>query len=191
MTTAAVLRARRRELSRQMRNAGGQEVIDAALDLLGRGERFIAYELIQHHRRAPSLMTEKLLVTLAATLHSWDSVDMFAMYLSGPAWLNGRIGARTIEKWTRSKDRWWRRAALASTILLSRAGRVDEVIPICERLAGDRDDMVVKALSWALREASKKDARAAKRFIDTHDVAARVRREVTSKLTTGLKNPRR
>jgi 3-methyladenine DNA glycosylase AlkD len=60
-------------------------------------------------------------------------------------------------------------------------------------LVADRDDMVVKALSWALRELAKRDPKAVRGFVATHGeaLAARVRREVSAKLTTGLKNPRR
>ena len=183
MTTAAELRARRRELSREMRDASGREVIEAAFTL----PRFIAYELIQHHREAPSLMNERLLRKLARTLDSWDAVDMFSMYLAGPAWRDGRIDASVIEKWTRSKDRWWRRAALVATVPLSRVKRTKEALTICELLVADRDDMVVKAMSWSLREVAKKDTAAARRFIEEHDVAARVRREVGNKIRTGKK----
>jgi hypothetical protein len=53
--------------------------------------------------------------------------------------------------------------------------------------------MVVKAMSWALRELIPVDRRAVERFLKRHDavLAARVKREVRNKLTTGLKNPRR
>jgi 3-methyladenine DNA glycosylase AlkD len=59
-------------------------------------------------------------------------------------------------------------------------------------LASDRDDMVVKGMSWALRELIPVDRRAVERFLRKHDdtLAARVKREVRNKLTTGLKNPR-
>jgi 3-methyladenine DNA glycosylase AlkD len=57
----------------------------------------------------------------------------------------------------------------------------------------DRDDMVIKAMSWALRELAKRDAESVQAFIDEHEdrLAARVLREVRTKLRTGLKNPRR
>jgi 3-methyladenine DNA glycosylase AlkD len=60
-------------------------------------------------------------------------------------------------------------------------------------LVADRDDMVVKALSWALRELAKRDPASVVRFMRDEDgrVPARVRREVTSKLMTGLKTPSR
>jgi 3-methyladenine DNA glycosylase AlkD len=55
----------------------------------------------------------------------------------------------------------------------------------------DRDDMVVKAMSWALRELVAHDPDAVRAFLSAHDdvLAARVKREVTNKLETGLKNP--
>ena len=98
--------------------------------------------------------------------------------------------------WTRSADRWWRRAALVSTVALSRRGGFDDVrktVRTCVALVLDRDDMVVKALSWALRELGKKHPEKARKFLADHrrDLAARVIREVENKLTTGLKNPRR
>jgi 3-methyladenine DNA glycosylase AlkD len=52
--------------------------------------------------------------------------------------------------------------------------------------------MVIKALSWALRELSKRDPSSVKNFLleQREAVAPRVVREVNNKLKTGLKNPR-
>jgi 3-methyladenine DNA glycosylase AlkD len=57
----------------------------------------------------------------------------------------------------------------------------------------DRDDMVVKALSWALRELARKHKQAARSFLEENRqaLAPRVLREVECKLTTGLKSPRK
>jgi 3-methyladenine DNA glycosylase AlkD len=58
-------------------------------------------------------------------------------------------------------------------------------------LVDDPDDMVVKALSWALRSLVVHDPDGVRDFLGEHNdaLAARVRREVTNKLETGLKNP--
>ena len=58
-------------------------------------------------------------------------------------------------------------------------------------LVDDADDMVVKALSWALRELVIHDHRAVRNFLTKYDqvLASRIKREVTNKLETGLKNP--
>ncbi|MBD3336502.1 MAG: hypothetical protein GF355_13400 [Candidatus Eisenbacteria bacterium] len=90
------------------------------------------------------------------------------------------------------------RRALASTVVLNTPthgghGDAPRTLAACRRLVDDRDDMVVKALSWALRKLSECDRRAVLRFVDEHAdrLAARVKREVRHKLATGLKNPRR
>lgn len=61
---------------------------------------------------------------------------------------------------------------------------------VCEMLADDHEDMVVKALSWALRQLTDHDPAAVADFLDRHDAvpASRVKREVRTKLKTGYKN---
>jgi 3-methyladenine DNA glycosylase AlkD len=53
--------------------------------------------------------------------------------------------------------------------------------------------MVIKALSWALRELAERDPESVRQFLSQHEneLAARVTREVNNKLVTGLKNSRR
>ncbi len=198
--TTASIRRLRQEFSRQIAEAGPDLVLRSALLLLKDSKtdvlRFVAYELVRHHRTTFENLRTPDLLKLGEGINSWGSVDCFAMYLSGPAWRDGRLSDRTIRAWTRSKDRWWRRAALVSTVALSRRGDADDihrVVEICTRRIEDRDDMVVKAVSWALRELAKKHPTQARRFIAEHrsSLAARVIREVENKLTTGLKTPHR
>lgn len=60
---------------------------------------------------------------------------------------------------------------------------------MCRIVAGDRDDMVAKSLSWALRELAKRDPTPLVQFLTEHDdvLAARVEREVERKIETGRK----
>ena len=146
-------------------------------------------------RRSPRSTTARWR-RLAIGLDSWDSVDSFARTLSGPAWVRGLISDRLVDEWAASPDRWLRRAALVSTVALNRpneGGRVDarRTLAVCGRLVADRDDMVVKALSWALRELGRQDAAPVRAFVAEHEagLAPRVKREVGHKLRTGLKNP--
>jgi 3-methyladenine DNA glycosylase AlkD len=79
-----------------------------------------------------------------------------------------------------------------NTVALSRRGLDDDVhrvVAVCTRLVGDREDLVVKALSWALRELSKKHPEQVRRFIAQHRkaLAAHVIREVENRLPTGRK----
>ena len=72
-------------------------------------------------------------------------------------------------------------------------GDVPRTLGVCRLLVDDHDDMVVKAMSWALRELVVHDPDGVRGFLSTYEdrLAARVKREVNNKLTTGLKNPRR
>jgi 3-methyladenine DNA glycosylase AlkD len=195
--TAAV-RAVRREFSRRIASAPPESIIQLALRLLQRNSdllRFFSYEIVSHHKLTFDELTTEDLLKLGKGLNSWSSVDCFAMYLSGPMWAQARIPDKTIAAWARSKDRWWRRTALVSTVALSRRGDAGDCLramQICTLLMADRDDMVVKALSWALREMAKKHPEQATSFLaqHRHALAARVIREVNNKLTTGLKTPR-
>jgi 3-methyladenine DNA glycosylase AlkD len=190
------VRRLRRDVSRELRQAPGPDVLAVALALVDR-RRWVAYELVYHHPAARAGLGEAEVVRLGRGLDGWVAVDTFGRYVSGPAWGRRQIGDDLVRSWTRSEDRWWRRAALVSAAMLNlRAaggtGDTDRTLDICERLVADRDDIVVKALSWALRALVPRDPDAVRGFLRDQDraVAARVRREVTAKLETGLKNPR-
>ena len=169
----------------------------ARTDLSGR-RRWVAYELIRNHKAAFESVDDALINEIGAGIDTWDSVDAFARTLSGPAWQHGLASDALIREWSLSDDLWWRRAALVSTVALNTrsyggTGDTRRTLAICETLAADHEDMVVKALSWALRVLAWHDASAVQAFLDTHDdrLAARVKREARNKLNTGLKNPRR
>jgi 3-methyladenine DNA glycosylase AlkD len=85
-----------------------------------------------------------------------------------------------------------------STVALNvraRGGTGDPVrtMTICDALAADRDVMVTKGLSWALRALVPVAPASVRAFLAAHrdEVAALVRREVTNKLETGVKSGRR
>lgn len=198
--TAPALHALRRNLSKQLEGLSGRDVLQIGLDLVKRDEhvfRFVACALVFHHRGALERLTLRGVEQLGRGIDSWGDVDVFAGYVSGPAWRLGRLKDSHIHRWARSKNRWWRRAALVSTVPLNRksfggTGDVRRTLDVCRMLVGDADDMVVKALSWALRELIRYDADAVRRFLVAHDgaLARRVVREVNNKLETGVKNPR-
>jgi len=197
--TTPAARSVRREYSRLLAKAPPHLVVRIALLLARRTGfacRFVAYEIVQHHSAASAGLTPGQLLELGDGIDGWAAVDCFACYLSGPAWRDGRLSSAVIRGWAQSDDRWWRRAALVSSVALSRRGEVEDVrrvTEVCALAVSDRDDMVVKALSWALRELAKKHVREARRFLAQHQesLAPRVSREVRNKLATGLKNPRR
>ena len=169
------IRSIRRKCSRELRRAPAEFVLELARQLQREyGHRWVAYELIRNHGAALSAIGAAELAEFGHGIDSWGAVDVFAGYLAGPAWLRGQISDERVHAWTRSDDRWWRRAALVCTVALNRKARggtgdVPRTLDICRQLAADRDDMVVKAVSWALRELVVHDRRAVRRFLAAHD----------------------
>jgi 3-methyladenine DNA glycosylase AlkD len=199
-SNAGDLREVRREFSERLKDAAPHVVIELAMLLLEvpRFEyRFIGYELIHHHPSALAHLNAWQLEQLGHGIATWSAVDCFAVYLAGPAWRERRVPNSLIHGWARSADRWWRRAALVSTVPLnSKAqggkGETYRTLQVCRMLERDRDPMVAKALSWALRELAKRDPRAVREYVVNRKgvLPALVLREVTNKLSTGVKNPR-
>jgi 3-methyladenine DNA glycosylase AlkD len=194
------VRGVRRKWTGTLKQQPASLVMDVANELAAAGawpERVVAFELLQGHPGAFARLTPARVNALAEALTDWGSVDLFGVTVAGPAWRDGRIPDATVHAWTKSRDRWRRRLALVATVRLNTpargtSGDARRTLTVCRRLAADRDDMVVKAMSWALRELAKRDPAAVKRFLAEEDgsLAPRVRREVTNKLRTGLKNPR-
>lgn len=182
-----------------VRQAPAEYVLAFARQLLFTyGHRWQAYELIAGHKAAFQILNGKILEELGQGINSWWTTDSFARTLSGPAWRDGLVTDDLIVRWAHSPDLWWRRAALVSTVafnIRSQGGKGDvpRTLSICRMLVADREDMVVKALSWALRALVYFDPLAVEGFLQEHEsvLAGRVRREVGSKLRTGLKNTRK
>ena len=191
------LRGIRQQISRRLIRASPRQVLSIAGELIEHGPRWVGYELINKHR--PTLVSLDLaqVERLGAGNSSWGQVDAFGTLIAGPVWLIGQIDDHAVLAWAERPDRWWRRTALVATTVLntrSRGGAGDtrRTLAIVERLVRDRDDMVVKAVSWALRSLAPWDPQAVSRVLSEHDavLAARVKRDVRNKLATGLKKPR-
>ena len=169
-------------------------LVDALLETNALEARQVAFELLDRHRAARESLRLEDIERLGEGMDNWVTTDTFAEYVAGAAWREQRIDDEVVRGWTRSRDRWWRRTAVVCTIALNKKARGatgDPVrtLDICERVVADRDDMVVKGLSWALRELSKREPHRVLAFLDAHtdELAARVKREVRRKLETGRK----
>jgi 3-methyladenine DNA glycosylase AlkD len=194
-----VIRSVTRVYSNKIKSASPEYVHEFARNLLvEHGLRWVSYEIIACHNAAFRILGPAKVEQLGQGINSWWTVDSFARTISGPAWLHGQIADGLITQWARSSDLWWRRTALVSTVALnlrSKGGKGDvrRTLDICSLLVDDHEDMVVKAMSWALRELIVHDPVAVQSFLDEHRqvLDARVIREVRNKLITGLKTPGR
>jgi 3-methyladenine DNA glycosylase AlkD len=171
-------------------------VIAVALGIVDEGfwGRVTAYELVLHHPGGIEALTARAVVRLGRGLSDWASVDTYACSVARPAWREGVLSTRVVHRWLVSKDRWLRRTGVVCTVALNiraRGGRGDpaRTLAVCAKVVDDRNDMVVKALSWALRSVVEWDRAAVVTFLSEHRdaLATRVEREVMTKLRTGRK----
>lgn len=199
--SAPKMRTVLRALLKELKGESSTRVLKIAWLMRDQGThegRQVAFELIEKRPDARRLLKTRDVLGLGEGNDNWASVDAFCCSISGPVWREGQISDKQVLSWTRSGDRWWRRTALVSTVplnLKSRGGSgdPDRTIMICRTMVADRDPMVAKGLSWALRALVPIDETCVEGFLqDFHDdLPALVRREVGNKLTTGKKNPNR
>lgn len=191
------MRALRKVWSATLKSETGAHVIAIAeaLEAVSPQEgKWVAYELIRHHKAAFAEVSQTVVERFTEHAASWYAVDALGTILTGRLWAQGRLPDRLIDAWAGSDDRWLRRSALVATVGRNAVKPDPErTFALCLRLAADRDDMVEKAVSWALRWLSQKDRAAVDGFWGVHldRFRPRVRREVAHKLGTGLKTPRR
>lgn len=175
-----------------------REWIDLCKALVSRGIfecQVLAFELIGRNKKLLSALEYKDLADLGQNLDNWASVDHYTVGIFGVLWGRGVVKDHHIDQLLQSDNHWDRREAVVSTVALnlkSRGGTGDtpRTLSVCESVVDERHDMIQKALSWALRELSKRDREAVSEFLDRYGdrVAKRVVREVSHKLDFGTKN---
>lgn len=74
-----------------------------------------------------------------------------------------------LKKWTKSQNRWVRRASAVSLIIPARKGLfLDEIFEIADSLLIDSDDMVQKGYGWMLKSASQAYQKAVFNYVVKH-----------------------
>lgn len=192
------LKAVIRELKSRYRTWQAREWIELCKELVAR-EIFecqvLAFEMIGRDKKILNALTREDLDKLARNLDNWASVDHFSVGIYGVLWGKRVVKDSDIEQLLISENHWERRVAVVSTVALnlkSRGGEGDtpRTLEVCSRVVDDHHDMIQKALSWALRELSKRDRDSVNDFLDLYEsrLAKRVVREVRHKLDFGTKN---
>lgn len=88
---------------------------------------------------------------------NWASCDGFCNHTIGNFIEQYPESVDELKIWTKSKNRWLRRAAAVSLIIPAKHGKfLNESLDIAGLLLTDTDDMVQKGYGWLLKEASRK-----------------------------------
>jgi 3-methyladenine DNA glycosylase AlkD len=153
--------------------------IDALLDDAEHEHRLAGLLLlVDAARRDPSTTAERYLAAVRrGRVNNWDLVDLSAPEALGD-WLYDRDRS-VLDELAASPVLWERRVAVLATFAFIRRGDATTTFALAERLLGDREDLIHKAVGWMLREVGKRVSRdALLGFLDAH--AARMPRTMLS-----------
>ena len=90
-------------------------------------------------------------------ISNWAACDGFCNHVVGDFIGKFPDAVAELKEWTRSENRWMRRAAAVSLIIPAKHGKfLNDAIAIADLLLTDSDDMVQKGYGWLLKEASRK-----------------------------------
>lgn len=119
-----------------------------------------------------------LLEFMITTRSWWDTVDMIAARLVGVHFKRfpAQISVYT-EKWMASGNFWLQRTALLFQLKYKKDTDTDLLFDFIERLAGEDEFFIRKAIGWALREYSKTDPEAVINFVENHELKPLSRKE--------------
>lgn len=129
-------------------------------------ERLLALLLlVKRFPQDPAGIYELYLENVARWVNNWDLVDTSASPIVG-GFLLTREDRSVLLRLAHSENLWERRVAVIATFAFIRAGQFEDTQRLCERLMGDRHDLMHKACGWMLREMGKRDRSALESFLD-------------------------
>lgn len=159
-----------RHLKSHFRPADLNEYTDTVLALWNephREEKYFAINYADTFQEFVVLESIPLFERLIREGAWWDFVDPVSIDLVGHVYLNQRKKLRSkIEKWSRDDDMWIRRASLICH--LHHKGETDEeqLFDLCLQLAHEKEFFIQKGMGWALREYSKTEPNAVRKFVE-------------------------
>jgi 3-methyladenine DNA glycosylase AlkD len=145
-----------------MRLADGL-IIDRHLETKG-----VGIELVARYRRAftPSLLRRWKRWLSRDYSANWATTDAICGALIGPLLVAVPALARELAAWSAHSNMWVRRASVVALIPLARKGEaLDLLYANAKRLHPDPEDLIQKAVGWALREAGKADPARLERYL--------------------------
>lgn len=155
----------------------------------------LAFEFLDSNKQVLKSLSVEDIKELGQNLDNWLSVDYYSAVIVGFAWREKLIATEEVKKYLESEDYWIRRIAIVATVSLNQKARggfgdSEQTLEVCKNAVDDHDEMIVKALSWALRELAKIDGKSVAEFVERYKdrLHRKVIREVTAKLETGRKN---
>jgi 3-methyladenine DNA glycosylase AlkD len=108
-------------------------------------------------------------------VRNWAHCDGVSSWLLAACIANEPALMDSLPAWTRSKNRWKRRAAAVALLQEAKQGRsTGAIFAIAAMLRGDPDDMVQKGVGWLLKETYPRRPREVVRLLTSWSGAPRL-----------------
>jgi 3-methyladenine DNA glycosylase AlkD len=147
-----------RKLSREFRALPFDQVEILLRDPIHEARSLALHILVLRYGRGDAAERQRVFDLYLASLdrvNNWDLVDTSSAYIVGPH-LRERDRS-LLDELAGSPIVWRRRVAVLATWHFIRMGELGPTLALCDRLMGDRHDLMHKACGWMLREAMKRD----------------------------------
>jgi 3-methyladenine DNA glycosylase AlkD len=156
------LRKLARRFSKVIRSEEGLDYLVQVADNLFQGnvleEKVLAVLLLENCVADCTTAHFKIFESWLGRVSTWADHDALVQYLIGHMIVADPRRVRKVFAWSRSEDRWHRRASAVALLRGTNKGQFwDEVQRITRALMADKDDMVQKGLGWLLRETARYD----------------------------------
>jgi 3-methyladenine DNA glycosylase AlkD len=178
-------RSRRDALQREawagLPRPGETDLVAVARGCWAQPEReyqYAACDYLVRHQKVASDGFIDVVRELVTTKAWWDTVDALAARVAGAIVARHPALGATMRSWAGSQDVWVARTAILHQLHYKERTDAALLFEMCERRAADTEFFIRKAIGWALREYSKTDADAVRRFVAAQaDLSGLSRRE--------------
>ena len=130
--------------------------------------RLCALLILREKFRHSDTETTKFYLDHSKGINNWDLVDLSAPYILGE-YLVKKEDRSILYSLAASDSMWEQRIAIVSTLMLIRNNQFEDTVRLAEMLMSSREDLILKALGWMLREVGKKDETTLLKFLDSYN----------------------
>jgi len=133
-------------------------------------ERLLALLMLVNTFEKGDQTTQKNIYTLYLEnthyINNWDLVDSSAPKIVG-AYLFDK-NRKPLYTLVKSRNFWKQRISILATFYFIKNNEFEDTLNISEQLLNHKEDLIHKAVGWALREVGNKDISVERMFLDKH-----------------------
>lgn len=150
------------------------KLVDELWEEEEREMQYVALEVLQRilmKRDIDIDFIERLIITKSW----WDTVDMLSN-LTG-AYFKKNLEMDRLNRWVESDNLWLNRSALLFQLKYKDSTKQEIIEDFIERLKGNKEFFIQKAIGWILRENSKRNPHWVKKVVDEQELTGLAKRE--------------